>query len=97
LNQYFHHSSISQGLFDFAFRFEFWQTFDTPFLSGFVPLKNGPSFRLDSPGLRTRHCQVGVERSSAVPSDYRRKWQKFAFTFVFSARDSKQQMATAII
>ena len=95
--KYFHYSAISASLFHFVFRLGFWQTLDTPFLSGFVPLKNGRSFQMESPGIRTRHCQVGVERSSAVSSNYRRNWPTVGLTSVFPTRDSKQQMATASV
>ncbi len=94
LMKYFHHSAISTSLFHFVFHFEYWQTFDTPFLSGFVPLKNGSSFQY-SPGLRTRHCQVRVERSSAVSSNYRWKRPIVGFAYSFPTRDSKQQMEIA--
>ena len=44
--KYFHHSAISAILFGFLFRFEYFQTFDTQFLSEFVPLKNGQVFNI---------------------------------------------------
>jgi hypothetical protein len=93
--KYFHHSAISASLFHSVFRFD--RHFDPPFLSGFVPFKNGRRFQLDSPGIRTRHFQIGVERSSAFSSNYRRKWQNIGITFFFHTRDSKQQMETASV
>ncbi len=97
--KYIHHSAISANLFHFVFRFGFWQTFErhTIFVWFCSFEKNGQHFQLDSPWLRTRHCRIGVERSSAVPSNCTRKWQTFAFTFVFLTRDSKQQLEAVCV
>ena len=92
--KYFHQSN----LLDFFFRSGFWQTFDTIFVRFCSFEKNGPSFQLDSPWLRTRHGQIGVERSSAVSSYYRQKWNnRIEFTFVFPTRNAKQQMAAGSV